>query len=103
MVSSQSWAALVVGLLSLFVRVNVIKTEWIGEVASCSHVDFAGMGLGGLAVLLALGAGRDVATGLIAYKPQLHKGATLAVAVLGLVLGVVGLLRGFDVIMSPCG
>ncbi|WP_344966445.1 hypothetical protein [Streptosporangium fragile] len=99
----MSWAVFVIGVLSVLLRFGVTRRERIGEVAICDHVGFVGIGLGGLAVLLAPGAGRDVVTGLIAYRPREGKGTALAVVAVGLALGVVGLLKGLGLIMSPCG
>lgn len=104
MASSKSWAALVIGVLAVVLRVDMSNTLTVnGQVTSCSYTDLAGIGLGGLAALVALGAGWEVATGLTRYQPVVRKGVTLAVVALALFLGTVGLLKGFAVIMSPCG
>ncbi|WP_433370926.1 hypothetical protein [Streptosporangium sp. CA-115845] len=102
MASSKSWAALVVGVLAVVVRVDLTTLTVNGQ-STCDYTDLAGIGLGGLAMFIALVAGWDAVTGLTDYQPRVRKGVTLGVIALALLLGTVGLLKGFAVIMSPCG
>ncbi|MEU6997533.1 hypothetical protein [Nonomuraea sp. NPDC046570] len=102
--SSKSWGALVLGLLSLVLRLDLYESSSVnGQVVSCSNTDLGGIGLGGLAVIVGLAAGWDAATGLIRYQAPARKGPTLVVMAFALALGTVGLLKGFSVIMDPCG
>ncbi|MER5624708.1 hypothetical protein ABT061_27115 [Streptosporangium sp. NPDC002544] len=101
--SAKSRAALVVGLLAVVVRVGTTVTLTINGESTCNHTDFAGIGLGGVAVFIALLAGWEAATGLTDHQHQARKDVTWGVTALALLLGAVGLLKGFAVVMSPCG
>ncbi|MFI6812569.1 hypothetical protein ACIBG7_09180 [Nonomuraea sp. NPDC050328] len=99
-VAPKAWGALVIGLFALVVRLSSLSTVSLnGKVTSCSYTDFAGIGLGGLSVLLALVAGWEVATGL---RTDARKAPTLAVMAVACLLGVVGVMKGLGMIWSPC-
>jgi hypothetical protein len=102
MVSSKSWGALVVGVLAVIVRLDERFVSSINGVTQCTYVNYAGIGLGAVALLIGVVAAWEAATGVLRYQGGAKRGRSFAVVAVAAGLGVMGLLQGFAIIMSPC-
>lgn len=102
MVSPKSWGVVVLGVLALVIRLDERHIVSINGATQCTYVNYAGIGLGAIALLVGVVAAWEAATGLIAYHGVAKRVPTFAVIGIGATLGVFGLLKGFAIVMSPC-
>jgi hypothetical protein len=102
MVSPKSWGVLVLGVLALIVRIDERHLVSVNGVTECAYVDYAGIALGAIALIVGTVAVWEAVSGAIAYVGVAQRVPTFTVIVLGAALGVTGMLKGFAIIMSPC-
>lgn len=94
--SARTKGAVVVALLGFVISVSSTSTSNIRGVYSCTHIDYAAIALGGIA--LAMGGGAVLA----GLRESQRRPLDLGAAGIAALIGVWHLLRGLNMVASPC-